>query len=112
MLHPLNIRGCASLLLFPLLFAVAHGSARAQDTLPMPVPRAQNTVTNLLGLTQLIDSNERIVGDVYLEGTVCAATDPAIGVIILQDATDVVLMELGTDQPKILAGEKIRVEGK
>ncbi len=113
MLHPLNMRARARVLLFLLLFAIlAARSAPAQDATPPPIPRASETVTNLLGLAQLIDGQERIVGDVDLEGTVCASTGPAIGVIILQDLTDVALIELGADQPKILPGEKIRIEGK
>jgi signal transduction histidine kinase len=112
MLPPLNMRARAGVLLFPLLFVMAVGGASAQDATPMPLVRAWGAVTNLLGLAQLIDQNERIVGDVNLEGTVCAATDPTIGAIILQDTTDVALIELGPDQPAVLAGEKIRIEGK
>jgi signal transduction histidine kinase len=112
MLHPLNERARASVLLFALLFAIAAGSAAAQDTAPRPAVRAEFTVTNLFGLAQLIDHNEQIVADIDLEGVVCDATDPSIGVVILRDATDVQLIELGGDQPKVLPGEKIRIEGK
>ncbi len=118
MLHELNMRARASVLLFALPFAIGVGSAAAQDTVttedtpPPPVARAENTVTNLSGLAQLIDENERIVGDVDLEGIVCDATDPSIGVVILRDATGVALIELGVDEPKILVGEKVRIEGR
>jgi signal transduction histidine kinase len=111
MLHELNMRARASVLLFALLFATAVGSAAAQDTTPPPLAHAENTVTNLLGLAQLFDRNDEVVGDVDLAATVCDATDPTIGVFILRDATSVVLIELG-DQPKVLPGEKIRIEGK
>jgi len=77
-----------------------------------PSPPADSPVTNLLQLVKLLNENEKEVRDVQLEATVCAASDPSIGVLILKDATDVELVELGADQPKVLPGEKIRIEQK
>ena len=113
MLHLLNMRARARVLLFPLLFAmIAIRSGSAQDTAVLPMVSAQGPITNLLGLAQAIEHQERVIRDVDLEGMVCASADSGIGVIILQDATDVELIELGGDQSKILPGEKIRIEGK
>ena len=82
MLHELNARARASVLHF--LFSVAVvGSAFAQE-LP-PGPPAQASITNLWDLSQTMNAEARVVRDVKLEGVVCAATDPAIGVIILRD---------------------------
>jgi signal transduction histidine kinase len=69
-------------------------------------------VTNLLQLTELLNENEKEVRDVQLEATVCAASDPSVGVLILKDGTDTELIELGTGQPKFLPGQKIRIEQK
>lgn len=99
--------------MFVLLFAMAATEGgRAQDSSALPVAEVSESVTNLLQLTQLVNRHERIVGDIALEGTVCASTDPMIGVVILRDASDVALVELGDDQPEILPGDKIRIEGK
>ncbi len=113
MLHELNARARASVLLLRFLFAVAvAGSVSAQEIFPSPEAGAQVPVTNLLELTQAVNRQERLLCDVKLEGTVCAATDPEMGVIILQDDSGVALIELGNDQPGIAAGDKIRIEGQ
>jgi signal transduction histidine kinase len=112
MFHQLNTRVRAGVLLLSLLFAfLAPGSASAQDPTPLLPPRPHGPVTNLLELTQLLDRHDRIVRDIKLEGIVCAASDPAIGVLILKDGADVALVELDGDQSKIVPGEKVRVEG-
>ena len=78
----------------------------------VPSPALDLPVTNLLQLVQLLNSNERLVRDVQLEGTVCAASDPAIGVVILQDATDTGLIEFRGGQLELLPGDKIRIDRK
>src|SRR6185312_6148632 len=107
MLHELNARARASVLLFRFLFAlVVTGSASAQD-LPLSPTNTPAAVTNLFDLAQAINRQERFVCDVNLEGVVCAATDPAMGVIVLRDDSGVALIELGNDQPGISAGDRI-----
>ena len=113
MLHELNARARASVLLFCLLFAVAMaGSASAQEIPPISTTNAPAPVTNLWDLSQAVNRQERQVCDVKLEGVVCAATDPATGVIILRDDSGVALIELGNDQPEMSPGDKIRIEGQ
>jgi len=84
------------------------GGARAQGQ----SSSSNLPVTNLLQLVQLLKSNERVVRDVQLEATVCAASDSAIGVMILQDATDTELVEFGSGEPEVSAGDRIRLEQK
>jgi len=106
MLHELTAR--ASVLLF--LFALAAaGSASAQD-LSLPATN-QPPITNLFALVQTANAEARSVREIRLEGTVCAATDPELGVIILRDDSDVALLELGNEQSGISAGDRIRIEG-
>ena len=110
MLHELTARARASVLLF--LFAVAAaGNASAQVNSPSPAALPA-PVTNLLELVQVANAEPRAVRGVSIEGTVCAATDPAMGIIILQDDSDVALIELGSDQAAISAGDRIRIEGQ
>ncbi|HEX3627822.1 MAG TPA: ATP-binding protein [Verrucomicrobiae bacterium] len=69
-------------------------------------------VTNLLQLVEVVTDDERPVRDVQLDATVCAASDPSIGVLVLKDSTDAVLVELGAGQPKIVPGDKIWIQHK
>ena len=113
MLHLLNLGARARGWLLPLLFAIlAGGSGAAQETAEFPPVGVRGPITTLLELAQTIERQERVVRDLRLEGTVCASTDPGDGVIILQDATSVQLIEWGEDQPKVVPGEKIRIEGR
>ena len=76
-------------------------------------PHSSNLpVTNLLQLVRLLNTGDRVVRDVQLDATVCAASDPAIGVMILQDATDTALLELGSGVPEVSPGDRIRLERK
>ena len=50
--------------------------------------------------------------DILIEGTVCAATDPAVGAVVLQDDSAVALIDLGDGMPELSAGDSIRIEGK
>jgi signal transduction histidine kinase len=87
------------------LLAASLSSAWAQTSTNLPV-------TNLLQLVTLLNENEKEVRDVQLEATVCAASDPSIGVVILKDDTGVESIELGAGQPKFLPGEKVRIDQK
>ncbi len=111
MLHELTARAYASVLLF-LLAVAGAGSVLAQDLAPGPAATAQSPITNLLQLVQIANAETRAVREVKLEGIVCAATDPSMGVIILQDDSDAALLELGNEQPNLSAGDRIRIEGQ
>lgn len=80
------------------------GNAQAQlSTLP-------TTITNLQQVVQVLNSNERVLADVRLEATVCAASDPKIGAAILQDGTDTELFEFGGGLPQLAPGDRIRID--
>jgi len=85
-----------------LLLAAVVGSASAQN-LP--------AITNLQQLTQTLNSKPRGYGDVHLEMTVCAASRPKVGVLIVQDKTGTELLELGNFGRAILPGERISIQG-
>jgi signal transduction histidine kinase len=97
----------ALLLIFALQAFIGWNSSAQTPSVSTNLP-----VTNLLQLVRVLNENEKQVRDVQLEATVCAASDPSIGVLILKDGTDVELVELGAGQPKFLPGEKIRIEQK
>ncbi|MGH8023273.1 MAG: hypothetical protein ACRED1_06815, partial [Limisphaerales bacterium] len=84
-------------------------SAAWGQTPPAP---ADSSITNLRQLVEVLADHERVVRDVRLEATVCAASDPSIGVAVLKDGTDVEMVELGSQKLKILPGEKIRIDHK
>lgn len=111
MFPELNARARASVLLFGFLFVMTMaGSARAQEfllTSNSPAP-----ITNLLALIRTASAEAHSVQDVSLEGIVCAATDPAVGAIVLQDDSAVALIVLNSDQPGIAAGDRIRIQGR
>lgn len=66
-------------------------------------------VTNLHQLTQTLSSNPRASRDVDLDVTVCAASRPKIGVLIVQDESGVELLQLGDFGREIQPGERIRI---
>jgi len=108
----LNSRTHACLLELAFLFAMALVlNAVGQNSEPSNPANHSATITNLLQLTQSVNREERVIRDVNLEAAVCAASDPTIGVVILQDATGVELVELGCHQQQMFAGGKIRIKG-
>lgn len=79
-----------------------------------PSPGAANdatTLTNLAQLTRALGSEERLYRSIRLEGVVCASSRPGLGVLVVQDATGVELLELGRRAEEIAPGERIRIEG-
>jgi signal transduction histidine kinase len=80
--------------------------------LMVPVASAwSQTITNLHQLTRTLAAEPRVYRDVRLNVTVCAASQPQVGVLIVQDDTGVELLEVGGWERQIRPGEKIRVEG-
>jgi signal transduction histidine kinase len=77
-----------------------HGQPSATSNLP---------VTNLFQLVTLLNSDEQLVRDVQIEATVCAASAPSIGVVILQDSTDTELFEFTGGTPELSPGDRIRI---
>jgi len=69
------------------------------------------TITSLQQLTDALHSKQTIHRNVRLNVTVCAASRPKVGVLIVRDDTGTELLELENFERKILPGEKIRIEG-
>ncbi len=69
------------------------------------------TITNLSQLTRLLSDHPRTNRNVHLEVTVCAASRPAVGVLIVQDSSGVELLELGNFDREIRPGEKLLIQG-
>jgi signal transduction histidine kinase len=112
MLHELNARARAGVLLLCFLLAAAIGeTAFAQNLSPLPASSDGPPITNLLALVRTANAEARAVRDIRLDVTVCAATDP-IGAVVLQDDSAVALITLGNEQPEISAGDRIRINGK
>jgi len=64
-------------------------------------------ITNLHQLTQSLNSVQQITRDVDIEATVCAASRPKVGVLILQDESGVELLQVGGFGRSIVPGEQI-----
>src|ERR1017187_9753456 len=82
-----------------LLLMVSATSVRSQ------------AITNLQQLTQTLNLQQRVFRSVKLEVTVCAASRPEIGVLIVQDDSGVELLEMGDFGQKVHPGERIRIQG-
>ncbi|MEY4918180.1 MAG: hypothetical protein RL616_2093, partial [Verrucomicrobiota bacterium] len=74
-------------------------------------PVAAQAITSLQQLTQAVNSQQRVGRDVRLEVTVCAASRPAVGVLVVSDESGVELLELGDFGREIFPGERIRIQG-
>lgn len=66
-------------------------------------------VTNLLQLQNLTQGG-RALASLNLAATVCSASRPGIGTVLVQDATGVELLELGDAAPPVRPGDQIHVE--
>jgi signal transduction histidine kinase len=84
--------------------------AQSSGDLPSPASGG-STITNLAQLCRALSSEERLYRDVRLEAVVCGSSRPGLGVLVVQDATGVELLELGRRTEEILPGEVIRIEG-
>lgn len=67
------------------------------------------TFTNLREVVQATATSPRATGDVALKVTVCAAADPALGIVIVQDETGVELLDLGPQKNPLLPGMQIQI---
>lgn len=102
-----------------------HSANNSGWLLPFPVVRlalvlllavsafsaAGQAITNLQQLTQAVELERRTHRSIQLDVTVCAASRPEVGVLIVQDKTGVELLEVGDFGREILPGEQIRLQG-
>ncbi len=95
-----RFRGCFRKVVVLALASLALASASTT--------RAQ-AITNLHQLTQLMNSSQQTNQDVDLTVTVCAATRPKMGVLIVQDDTGVELLQVGDFGREIVPGEQIHI---
>src|SRR5882762_7302985 len=75
------------------------------------LPARAQAIANLQQLTQILNSTQRAYREVQLEATVCAASRPEVGVLVVRDETGVELLEIGNFGHEILPGERIRIQG-
>ncbi len=66
-------------------------------------------ITNLHQLTQALSSIRQTIRDVDLSVTVCAASRPKVGVLIVKDETGFELLQIGDFGREIAPGEQIRI---
>ncbi len=66
-------------------------------------------VVNLRELTEALDSAPQAVRDLDLDVTVCAASRPEIGVVIVEDKSGVELLEMGDVGRQFSPGERVRI---
>ena len=88
--------------LLALLIAVSFFAASG-------VPGFAQPITNLRQLTRSLTTSPQTNQSVDLTVTVCAASRPEVGVLIVQDETGVELLQLGNFQQPIEPGEQIRI---
>ena len=69
-------------------------------------------ITNLQQLTQTLNLQQRVYRDVNLEVTVCAASRPQVGVLIVQDESGIELLEIGSFNQDIVPGDKMVIKGE
>jgi signal transduction histidine kinase len=81
----------------------------AAPAAPAPSGGGPDTITNLAQLVRALDPESRVVRDIDLKVTVCAASQPEIGVVVAQDATGLELLELGPRPQALLPGDQIEI---
>lgn len=72
--------------------------------------RAQ-TFTNLQQIAQALNQQPRLFRNVDLSVTVCAASRPKVGVLIVQDSSGVELLEIGSFDRDIRPGDRLVIRG-
>ena len=63
--------------------------------------------TNLQQVVRALNSANRLTGDVQLTVTVCAASNPDSGIVVVRDDTAVALLDLGPQPEALIPGEQI-----
>src|SRR5690349_19372569 len=78
----------------------------------LPSTARAQSFTNLFQLTQALAVNQQVIGAVDLEVTVCAASRPQLGALIVQDASGAELLQLGDVRHHFQPSERIRIQHK
>ena len=107
-----NRRGLAGALAFSLLLgrgSLLPGLAQATDP-SATGPDKPMLLTNVAQLTAALETEPRAYASVRLEAVVCASSRSEMGVVIIQDATGVELLQLGRRPEPLRPGDKIRIE--
>jgi len=68
------------------------------------------TITNLQQLQTATSGGARVVASLDLVVTVCGASRPAMGALLVSDATGVEMLGLGDAAPRVQPGDRIRVD--
>ena len=71
---------------------------------------ANSSVTNLAQLHGALAGQSKVICSVSLKGTVCAASRPAVGAVILQDEYGVELLQFDNCPIELHPGDKILIE--
>ena len=71
---------------------------------------AQDSFTNLQQIAHATDSAPPRRGDLHLLVTVCAASEPDSGIVVVQDDTAAELLDLGPQKEALVPGEQILIE--
>jgi signal transduction histidine kinase len=79
--------------------------ALGQNSAPAPA-----TITNLHQLTQSLVFEPRRIRSIRLELTVCAASQPKVGVLAVQDDTGVELLEMGQLGREVAPGDRVLIQ--
>jgi signal transduction histidine kinase len=72
----------------------------------------RSAITNIRQLTEALSLERRMIRDVHLEVTVCAASRPKVGVLIVRDETGTELLQIGNLEREIFPGERISIQGR
>jgi signal transduction histidine kinase len=108
-----NRIGLGGALTLSALLAVGlmpRGNARPSGPSSMAL-REESVITNLAQLARALSAEERACRSVRIEGVVCAASRPGMGVLVVRDTSGVELLELGRRTEEFRPGERIRIEG-
>ena len=106
-----NIRLAGALALGLVLIAASATRSFAQPSDLSEDAIGLTTITNMAQLTSSLALQSRLICNIRLEGVVCAASRPSLGVLVMQDDTGVEMLEMGRHTEEIAPGERIRIEG-
>jgi signal transduction histidine kinase len=107
----IGLAGALSLCLLLTWGLPERSAAESPSSFPT-IASEESTITNLAQLCLALSSEERLYRDLRLEAVVCASGLPGTGVLVVQDATGVELLELGRRAEALAPGQRIRLEGR
>lgn len=106
--HPIRFSHADKLRNLVLFFNVALATVLPPAAIPLQA--ATETITNLRQLVRALEAEPRIVRDIHLTVTVCAASRPEIGIVVARDETCLELLELGSQTQAMLPGDLIEIQ--